>query len=263
MNLEKQLQDNPELKEYLKKLAIKDDYDYPNVSVLIPTYNRRKFMRLIAINLFNTLYPKNKLEVVILDDGDEPLFINEVEVKSFSQTIGISIKYIYDNSKHLTIGEKRNKLVKLAKYKICINMDDDDIYFPQYIPYSVKLLKDNKVGIVGSPDMLFVYPHYDFKMSYIICRAKRQIHEATFCYTKKHWKQMNGYIKNGIGEGAKMIDYNEKMCLKSEVINCMCCIAHKNNTVDKEKFKDENTNAIDFELPNEYKDIIKEILDLQ
>jgi glycosyltransferase involved in cell wall biosynthesis len=259
MSLEKQFQDNPHIEDYLKILAL-DKFDYPNVSVLIPTYNRRKFLRLIGINLFNTLYPKNKLEVVIMDDGDEPLFINDVEVKSFSQAIGISVNYVYDNTRHLGIGEKRNKLVKLAKHKICINMDDDDLYFPQYIPYSVKLLKDNKAGIVGSPEMLFTYPHYDFKMSYIRCPAKRQCHEATFCFTKKHWKQMSGFQKNGNGEGSKMIDYNEKMCVKSNVLECMCCICHNNNTCDKEKFKDENSDVINVNLPDEYKDIIKDIL---
>ena len=261
MSLEEYFLKNPQLENKLKDLAL-DNFEYPNVSVLIPTYERRNFIPLIYNNLVKTLYPKNKLEVVIFDDGKNPLFLNKEEVEGFSKNIGINVNYIYDKSKHLTIGEKRNKLVKLSKFKICINMDDDDIYFPQYIPYSVKLLKKNKVGIVGSPEMIFTYPHYDFKISYIKCGAKRQAHEATFCYTKKHFKQMGGYVKKGLGEGSKLIDYNEKNSLMSDITNCMVCVCHKNNTCDKEQFKEENNKVIELELPDDYKELIKKILDL-
>ena len=48
--------------------------EYPKVSILIPSYNRRKFLQLITHNLLNMDYDKSKLEWCILDDGKEPLF---------------------------------------------------------------------------------------------------------------------------------------------------------------------------------------------
>ena len=51
--------------------------DYPNVSILMPTYNRRKFLPLITYNLSNMDYDKSKLEWCIYDDGKESLFTNE------------------------------------------------------------------------------------------------------------------------------------------------------------------------------------------
>ena len=258
---------NPETGEVNPNFIYPDD-ELPNMSILMPTYNRRNFIGLIAVNLANMNYPKDKLELVIYDDHpDNPLFINDEEVLIFQERIQIKVNYIYNCVRHLSIGEKRNKLVKAAKYKICINMDDDDIYLEQYFKTSVTLLKQNKAGIVGSPEMLFTYPHLDYKMSGIRCESKRQIHEATFCFTKQHWKSMGGFVSKGEsssrGEGAKMIDFNEKKCVKSNIGDCMVCISHKNNTVDKMRFKDSNCDAIEFNIPDIYKTLIDEILSIK
>ena len=57
------------------------------------------------------------------------------------------------NTLKIDIGVKRNALVKMSKNKICIMMDDDDIYFSSYIKHSIDVLKKNKVGMVGSNHM--------------------------------------------------------------------------------------------------------------
>ena len=220
----------------------------PNVSILMPTYNRRHFLPLIMTNLYCQTYPKNKLEVVIIDDGKSPLFINNDEVKLVSRQVGIPINYVRDTRRHYSIGEKRNMCVKNAKYKTLINMDDDDIYFPSYIEYSVGMLKQNKCGLVGSAEMLFLYPHHKWKITGIKCQAKRQIHEATMCFTKRHWGSMGGFIKKGNGEGSKLVDWNDKQCVMTEVAQCMVCIAHKNNSVDKEMFNDKDLKEGGIEL---------------
>jgi glycosyltransferase involved in cell wall biosynthesis len=216
----------------------------PFVSILMPTYNRRNFLPLIMCNIFNQTYPKDKLELVIFDDHKSPLFVNDGEVKNVSKHIGIPINYHRDISRHLGIGEKRNKLVKLAKYKYMINMDDDDIYLPSYIEYSMSILVKNKCGLVGSPQMLFVFPYEDWKMTGIECETKRQIHEATMCFTKKHFNSMGGFVKKGNGEGSKLVDWNDKKCMKTDVNKCMICIAHKNNTVDKNMFLDKDAGKM-------------------
>ena len=46
--------------------------NYPTVSILTPTYNRQKFIKLCIFNLVNQKYPLEKLEWFILDDSKEP-----------------------------------------------------------------------------------------------------------------------------------------------------------------------------------------------
>ena len=232
--------------------------ELPNVSILMPTYNRRNFLPLIMSNLYFQTYPKDKLELVIIDDGKSPLFINDEEIKAISKHIGIPINYIRDANQHYSIA-KRNKLVKLSKYKTLIFIDDDDIYQSEYIKYSVEELIKGKYGLVGSNQMIFVYPYHDFKITGIKCEAKRQIHEATMCFTKKYYRSMPGFNKTGVGEGSGVIDWNDKKVGLTDVSKCMICIAHKNNTVDKELFiqNDIDSNG---EINPQYKQLISSCL---
>lgn len=57
-------------------------------------------------------------------------------------TDNVEILYIQDN-KEMTIGDKRNKLYRMAKGEYSIQVDDDDWLHPLAMPYIVDELKDN------------------------------------------------------------------------------------------------------------------------
>jgi len=211
---------------------------YPPISILIPTYNRNIFLDLFITNIVNLDYDKNKLEICILDDGSEP-FIPDNKLDDIKKQIyPCSLNYVITtNNIHMKIGEKRNKLVKMAKNKICINMDDDDIYFPQYIKHSVEVLNKSKnTGLVGSNDMYLVYPNHKYDVSYLTCVHKRQINEGTMCFTKKYFKNMGGFSKSSLGEGTKMIDHNEKSVELTDINKVCMQLVHYKNTYSKDKF---------------------------
>jgi len=160
--------------------------------------------------------------------------------------------------KHIEV--KRNLLVKQAKYKIYIMMDDDDIYFPSYIKHSVETLQGSKIGLVGSNHMLFTYSNHNYNMSKIQCRAKRQIHEATMCFTKKYFNSMPGFGKNSLGEGASMVDFNETNAKYSDITKCMCCVCHSGNSFSKEQFY---KYRLDANLSIDYIKILESILNIK
>lgn len=216
--------------------------DLPCCSILTPVYDRKRFLPLMISNMQHIVYPKNKLEWVILDsfskDGKvgEKLFKNEEEIKHYSRIIGIPIRYLY-RPEGLSIGKKRNMLVKQSQYKYCINMDSDDIYLPHYILYSIRTLMTKKKDCVGSPEMLFIYPKDGYKITGINCPAMRQAHEGTMCFTKKHFKRMGGFATTSQGEGASMVDgCSEKVFARTDVSKCMLCVCHDHNTVNKDRF---------------------------
>ena len=239
--------------------------ELPCVSILTATYKRAHFNALMIYNVKCYNYPKDKLEWIIYDDSpnEHKQFKNDEEVLEAQRICGVKIRYIFDNSRHLSIGEKRNKMTKLAKYKICINQDTHDIYQPQYIKYSVGMLKSKKnVGLAGSPQMIFLFPNKDWKMTFIECPAERQIHEGTMIYTKKYWKSMGGFATKGNGEGAKMIDFSENRCLKTECKEQMVCLAHGSNTCNKDLFSEDKDNIYKLEAsPSQFiKDLISNCL---
>ena len=131
---------------------------------------------------------------------------------------------------------------------------------PQYLIASVDKMKELKVSCVGSNEMLFLYPEKEWLLTVIRCEAKRQIHEASCLFTKKHARSMGGFKKNSKGEGAKMVDYNDKNVGLTSIQDIMVCICHKNNTVNKDMFLDKQ--QLNIELPNDLKDIISTIFSI-
>lgn len=207
----------------------------PNISILMPTYNRRKFIDLIIDNILNQSYPKNKLELVIIDDGPEKLLVNEKEFRNL--IFPIKLKYLrIDPKNKLLIGTKRNFLVDHSSYDICINMDDDDIYLNNYILKSVLILLIKNADLVGSNQMIFYFNDLK-KFTKIICKAKRQIHENTMCFTKKHWNKTGGFLQKQISEGPGMIDGHEENIVNIDIDMLMCLVVHKGNTYPKDSFK--------------------------
>tara|TARA_R110000744_G_scaffold247607_1_gene364141 strand:- start:2 stop:706 length:705 start_codon:yes stop_codon:yes gene_type:complete len=210
--------------------------ELPKISILTPTYNRNKFLKLMVFNLMNQAYDKTKLEWCIYDDGTDPMIMNNEEHKKLSNMIKpITLNYYYNKDKK-TIGEKRNYLVKkLASNKYCANMDTDDLFVPEWLTYMMKILIDNNKKFAGSPQMLFYFVKQK-QYSYINCPSKRQIHECGSVYTKKYFLSMGGYTKSSQGEGAKMIDFNDKNVIETEIQHMLVCLCHDDNTCKKDMF---------------------------
>ena len=219
--------------------------EFPKISILTPLYNRNKWLPLMISNLVNFDYPKENLEWFILDskDGDEDvkLIPNDIMKENIEKMIHpIKLKYEYI-PRRMTIAEKRSYLSKHMTHPYFANMDSDDIYMESYLKYGIHMLKTNKVGLCGSPQMIFIYPHLDYRITAIQCEAKRQMHEATMVGTKKYVRSMNYYTRNDEkGEGASLVDGNEMNVVKTECALCMICVCHNTNTCNKDSFEEAN-----------------------
>jgi len=230
-----------------------------NISILIPTYNRKKFLPLIIRNILSQSYPKDKLELIIDDDGQEKL-LNNIDLENMKEVLKpIKIKYI-DNLPKRSIGKKRDNLIKSASSKIVVFMDDDDLYFPSYIQYSYECLKQNKVGCVGSTQMLFTMSDDEFKTYMINCGDKKKlIHEATLMMTKKFYRASCGFADSSQGEGNNIFYGMENQVHITDIFNIMCCIQHSGNTIDKLQFQKEEFK-IDLNIQDDIKNFLLNIL---
>lgn len=231
-----------------------------NVSILICFYERPFFLPLMVRNIVTQTYAKKhptNVEVLVADDSVEEYRLDE---KKFKEGLGeIKLTYLRVGQK-LTIGQKRNLLCEKANNEILIFMDDDDYYFPTYVEYSVSELRKKKKKLVGSNSMLFTYVRHGFKKLSINCVSPRQIHEATMCMLKSHWKRCGGFAPRGNGEGSLLIDGNESdVNGKLDISKIMVCICHDRNTCQKDMFI-ELGNPADFPLDDEAKDLISSCL---
>ncbi len=241
-----------------------EENPWPKISILTPLYNRNKWLPLMLCNLDSFDYPPEQIEWCILDskDGEEDVrFLeNQKIIDLLQKRLGrIKLNYEYIPKK-MTIAEKRTYLAKnMMSHNWFANLDSDDIYFPGYLKYSISQLKTFKKGLSSSNQMLFLFPHYDFKICAIKCQAVRQCHEACMVGTKKYLRSMNYFNKKETkGEGASVIDGNENNVINLDIQHLMICVCHNNNTCSKEMFKEANVQ--DSELQGSHVDVVRAVM---
>jgi ferredoxin len=90
------------------------DYDkLPCVSICMPTWNRNNFKPLILQNIMGINYPKDKLEFVIDDDGEDKFIKNNKEFDIIQSSQG-------EGCKMADFNEKNVGLLDIDKCMCCV-----------------------------------------------------------------------------------------------------------------------------------------------
>lgn len=233
----------------------------PNISILIPTYNRPQFVSFVIRNLKVQDYPHKRLQVVIYDDGTKPLFDDYIKFKEAISPI--KLKLIRNKTKK-TIGEKRHLLIKAANNNICCFQDDDDIYESTYISHSYETLIKNRAGCVGCDKMIFLYPPYTKSDFYALnANSKILIHEATMLFHKSWYDKTNGFLKSNRAEALGVTQsVKEKTIALTDPFKTMVAICHPNNTIEKDKFKTPDNNLADFTIDENTTNFIASVCEI-
>ena len=134
----------PVLKKYVllarnMKKTIRDELveeDLPSISIITPTYNRKKIFPLAIYNYNSLNYPRDKLEWIIIDDSVEEQSV-ESQLPPEDQREKYNIKYIRLTEKQ-SITEKRTIGIKQAKNDFILLLDDDDYLYPDTLKMRLK-----------------------------------------------------------------------------------------------------------------------------
>jgi glycosyltransferase involved in cell wall biosynthesis len=129
------------------------DATLPFVSVITPTYNRRKFIPSLITCFLSQTYRQDRMEWIIYDDGDDK--VEDIFLK-FKAKIP-NLRYIYEPEKKL-IGAKRNRLNQEAEGQIIVAMDDDDYYPPERVAHVVSRFRQQpNFELAGSSEIYMFY----------------------------------------------------------------------------------------------------------
>ena len=103
------------------------------VSVIIPTYNRFKYL----LNTLNSIKKQTyeNIEIIVIDDGSDEEAYNTYDWEKEN----IKIIHLPTNSK--CVGRARNIGVESAVGKYIAFCDDDDIWFPEKIDLQLQAIK--------------------------------------------------------------------------------------------------------------------------
>lgn len=229
------------------------DLNYPLVSVITPTYNRRTFIPTLIQCFLNQTYPKDRTEWIVLDDGTDP--VEDIFLAHKAKLP--MLRYIRETEKQL-IGAKRNRLNKEAKGSIIVAMDDDDYYPPERISHVIHKFKQHAaIELAGSSEIYMYYT--DIKTIYKLGPYhSRHATNGTMAW-RKTYSDRNLYDETvtHAEEKSFLQDYKHQM-IQLDPMKVMLVLSHSENTFDKVKMRDTPNNPFMKKTQMKLRDFIKE-----
>lgn len=228
--------------------------ELPAVSVVTITKNRKKFFPICIYNWKHFIYPEQKIEWVILDDGEEDLTDILSELKD------PRINYVKLGNMDMDIGDKRNLSIEYCKYEYINHMDDDDFHFPDSILGKVRCLLHYKKEFIYTISLGV----YDIiSKSSAILENFHDVGELSILYTKNFWnKRKFCNIKNNknMYEAYTLCKKRETEMLGIDFWFIMISLTHNSNITKRLRSlgKNENASFYDF-FPDEFKQIINKL----
>jgi hypothetical protein len=225
--------DKKKQSELMKELANMPDEDFPSVSIITPTYNRRHFFNLAVNNFNNFRYPKDKLEWIIVDDGTDKL--KDVFEKESTLKNDPRIKY-FELDEKKPIGFKRNYCIEKASNQYIICMDDDDFYPVNSVKIRIlEMLKSKKDCVTCSAIGCFDVNKYVSMVNVPPHRLpfSERISEASLGFKKSFWEVQKFNDESKHSEAKEFLDGRENQTVEISWEGVLVSLLHHRNTSDK------------------------------
>ena len=116
-----------------------------NISIVIPTYNRRDLLERCLSSLLNQDYPRNKYEIIVVDDCSKD---NTKELVKKLQLKNKNIRYIR-HEKNKGVAAARNTGIKNSKGRIIAIVADDYILPKDYIKTIIRSFRNKNISLVN------------------------------------------------------------------------------------------------------------------
>jgi glycosyltransferase involved in cell wall biosynthesis len=223
----------------------------PLVSIVTPTYNRRRFIPSLLKMVKSQTYPRERMEWIVYDDGQEEVRdLFEAEKENLP-----TLKFIWSEDK-MTLGEKRNRLNEEASGEIIVAMDDDDFYFPTRVEDAVKALISKKYELAGASEI------------YMFFTDKKEIWKAgpyfeghatngTMAWTKAYASKHKYDETVAFAEEKSFLENFKNPLVQLDPKRVMLVMSHSDNTFDKTELRT-NTNPLLVKTTLKIDDFIKD-----
>ena len=228
----------------------------PLISVLIPTFNVEKFIKVAIESICNQSY--RNLDIVIVDDcSNDSTYSILIEIASNDKRIKL-----YRNKENLGIVETLNFALTQTNGQFIARMDGDDISYPHRIEILYNFLAANPlIGLVGSQTETIdevgnsvnfpkwpitedkVYKGLRYKMSTVLhCWLARKEVYTTLCGYRMPTVEDYDFLLRMLATGLRFTNVNE----------CLYKVRIRNgNTVSTQGLKQRLSASYAWKLHNE------------
>jgi glycosyltransferase involved in cell wall biosynthesis len=202
----------------------------PFVSICTPTFNRRPFIPFLVKCFMEQIYPRDRMEWIIVDDGTDSIIdLIENLIKNYNLH---QIKYHYYKERML-LGKKRNIMHSFCKGDIIIYMDDDDFYPKERVSHAVEVLENNKNYLIAGSSEMHIYFKNINKMYQFGPYVNNHSTAATFAFRKELLLETNYDDNSEIAEETFFLKNYSIPLIQLDVLKTILVISHYHNSFDK------------------------------
>jgi glycosyltransferase involved in cell wall biosynthesis len=110
----------------------------PNISICIPTFNRKDYLKQALDSIFAQTY--KDFEVVVVDDGSTD------GTEEMIKNSAYSVRYYWQENRGEAVS--RNRLIKLAQCQFITFLDSDDLLMPDAVERMAKAIAEKGEDVV-------------------------------------------------------------------------------------------------------------------
>jgi len=169
------------------------------VSIVIPTYNRKEMLLKLIESITNSNIANDKLEIIIIDDLSED-DTSQTVAKKFGKIVKI-----IRNSKKLNVSASRNIGIRKSIGKYILILDDDNVLDKKCISNLLNFMNEDTQSIYGIIAPIMFY--YDNPKMVWCAGIERNMYTSftTFIWRNKIWDNSKQLIASKDFPNAFMI----------------------------------------------------------
>ena len=198
----------------------------PFVSVCTPTYNRRKFIPQLIKCFKAQTYPKQLMEWIIIDDGEDSVedLFKGVECVKYTRV-----------EKKMKLGRKRNYMHEKSKGEIIVYMDDDDYYPPERVNHAVNRLRAVPKALAVGSSIVYIYFNDLDKIYQFGPYGPMHATAGTFAFKRELLNQTKYDDDAELAEEKAFLKNYTIPLVQLDPLKSILVCAHQYNTFDKRR----------------------------
>lgn len=130
------------------KYNLKDPEQTPIVTIQLPVYNELYVMERLLDNIALLDYPKDKLEIQVLDDSTDESFLTTKSHIARLKKTGLDIKHVSRTDRSGFKAGALKEGLKIARGEYIAIFDADFMPEPDWLKKTVPYFKDRNIGVV-------------------------------------------------------------------------------------------------------------------
>ncbi|WP_452229711.1 cellulose synthase family protein [Lacinutrix sp. MEBiC02404] len=134
--------------DHSPKFNLKNADETPLVTIQLPVYNELYVMERLLDNIAKIEYPKDKLEIQVLDDStDETVDTTALQIEKLKAQ-GLDIKHICRTNRQGFKAGALKEGLKMAKGEFIVIFDADFLPNKNWLKQTIPYFKDKQIGVV-------------------------------------------------------------------------------------------------------------------